>query len=381
MRGPAFLIRLTLVLALAALPLAACGGGGGDDPGPPGPGEPPFEGTYAFLLVEWIQADGYVRSTVGTVTPDGMGTLELDTVRSTQAGTAKTAALTPLTYALDGSRRVVITDRTGRRFEADVSADGAWLAATLRESGVQPALMILARRAASPTLAGLAGDWMEVAWGRDTESGPGGDEVGDYAHALDEEFDAAGNAFIDGGPELRFGAYSFIPAIGASTTTVEVRAGGEIGWLRPFDGLTTHVGRLTSDGSALLLGGEYASQATAATLCVRRGQPTAAAELAGTYRSNSMGSSLLGHYARWGTTTLDGSGAGSSSFSSNVEGIVLGPGSDPFTYTFDAEGRLSVLWGDDDVPLQGIVGAGGAYVILAGGFENGADAEFYVLVR
>ena len=379
MRRAAFLTRLALVLALAASLLAACGGGG-DDAGPTGPGAPVFEGAYGFLLVEWAQADGYVRSTVGAVTPDGAGELTLETIRSTQAGTDKTAAIAPLTYVEDASGGVVITDRTGRRFVADVSADGSLLAATLRENGVQPALMVLARRAAGTTLAALAGDWMEVAWGMDTASGPV-TGIGDYALAFDEALDAAGNAFIDGGHELRLGAYSFVPAIGGSTTTVELRPGGEIAWLRPFDGLTTHVGRLSSDGNLMLLGGEYASQATAATICVRRGQPTSAAELAGTYRANGMGSALLGHYGRWGATTFDGSGGGSTSFASNVEGTVIGPGSATFSYTLDAEGRLSVLWGDDDVPFHGIVGAGGAYVILAGGFENGADAALQVLLR
>jgi len=366
--------RAASTTLLTLLVLAACGGGGAG----PGPSDGPgFHGTYGFLLLEWAQADEYVRSTIGTMTPDGAGGVTLADLHSTEAGTDKTAALPPMTYVEESGGRVVLIDRIGRRFTADISSTDAIVAGTTREGGTQPALLVLVHRDASFTLADLAGDWMEVAWGRDRET----TEEGDYAWALDQEIEAGGSMFTDGGPENRFEVYSFIPTIPDATSTVEVLGGGLLAWERPFDGLTTHLGTVSSDDRIMLLGGEYASLKTSGTLCVRRGQPVESSQLVGTYWMNGIGSTALGHHVRYGTATFAADGTGTSSFDHNVEGIIFGPGSDPFDWGYVSDGKVSVEWGGDAVPLHGIAGAGGAYVILAGGFENGVPAELHVLLR
>lgn len=386
MRGYPLLLRLALVLLLVTLPVVGCGSG--SDTGPDGPGDPTgpgFEGPYAFLLVEWVAADEYLRSTIGTLTPDGAGGLTVEAIRSTQAGTAKTAAITPLTYVEVGPGRIVITDRTGREFTADVSADRSLLAATTREGSVQPALLVLMRRASVVTMPRLADDWVEVGCGRTRITDPPVTEEGGYAIMLEEELTATGDITILGGHWLEIEEYVFLPAGSTATSSLEVQPGGLAVWSRAFDGLATHNGYVSTDLNLLMFGGEYASTATGGMFFARQGLGTEPSDLTGRYWASGMGSSTLGQHVRWAVmdfaATGGGGGTGSSTHHHNVGGIPFGPATEAFTWELATDGRIEVRWADEDLPLHGVVGPGGDFVILAGGYENGAAAEFHLLVR
>lgn len=370
--------HLTLVLALVLLPLLGCGGGGGGgDPAD----ERLFQGSYGFVLIEWIQADDYVQSTVGRMTPDGTGALVLESVRAVQAGAAQSSALAPMTYADNGGGRVVITDGTGRRFDADGSPGGAMFVGTTRVAGAEPALLLLVRRTSDFTRDDLVGEWLELAWGRTRVPSGGGTEDGDYALALDQEVDEDEDMTMQGGHLQELEEHVAMGAQSSAAMYIVPQPDGRLFWHRQFDNLQTHEGNFSADRNLMLLGGEYAGAETSATLCVRRSQPIRSGGLVGTYRLCGIGSSILGHHVRWGTATFDAGGTGSSSFDHNVEGLLLGPGSAEFTYAVGAESYLTVHWGDDGLPLRGIVGAGGDYLILAGAFENGEPAELQIFVR
>lgn len=372
--------RLALLLVLSLLPILGCGGGGGDGGGDPADARR-FEGSYGFVLIEWIQAEDFARSTVGRLTPDGAGVVTLEQVRAVQAGTARPSVLSPMTYAEDGVGRVVLTDRTGRRFDADVGPGGSMLVATTRQAATQPALLLLVRRTSDFARTDFEGEWMELAWGHATLPSGGGTENGDYALAWLQSVDEDEDMTMEGGYLQEIEETIALGSATGAALYILPEAGGRVSWHRQFDNLQTHEGNFSSDRNLMLLGGEYAGTETSATLLVRRSQPIRAGGLAGVYRLGGIGSSLFGHHVRWGTATFDGAGAGSSVFDHNAEGALFPGGSVDFDYTVDAESRITVHWGDSRVPLRGIVGAGGDYVILAGAFDNGEPAQLSILVR
>jgi hypothetical protein len=156
------------------------------------------------------------------------------------------------------------------------------------------------------------------------------------------------------------------------------------GWLTAsFAPAPSHLrGAVSADRNLILLGGQLAGAKHASiTVLVRKGQAASTAALAGDYFESNFESSFLGFLDGWGTMNLDGAGGGTWSYSLNLEGTPFGPNPINVNYGVLVDGTWGLIDTASSVAWNGIVGGGGRYAFLTGGFTPNASPSFVALVR
>jgi hypothetical protein len=364
-----FVVRagVTLVLFL----LAGCGGGGG------GGGAP---ASYHVLSLHRDLVGDTVWSLTARYVAGGGGSLVQGEGYSSEGGGLSAQADLP--FMVNASRDITAAPAWGAPVVGRMAMDRVFGAATATTAGVEPDLLVVARRNPNPQLSDLVGEWFVLAWTRS----PGGLGGSSASCSLFEAQITVGAVFsFTMGASLSNmdGTVMVTPPSFATLDPVAILAGGWVSVLRG-SGVPMQ-GSLSSDGRCMLLGtvgsGLVGVPSDAEVwILLRRGlandtaQALGSVAVAGLQRSTSADFACLS-----GTGSFVGPIGGTSSLLGNVDGVLTPPFFPDLSLNIQVSGRAYVGLGG--VSLEGASGPAGGYLATVGGFAPGDEPGLFLFVR